>query len=178
MDMTLNLCRVKSLVLVCILSGLVSTIGCAAQPRHYFVDHPVDPNEVIFVTSTPTAERARELRMFAAHGMAPVSAINWDHLLQAISWADIIIIGEQHDDAIGHAVQRAVVEDVVRRWRDSALTMEMLERDDQRIIDDYAEGLIDADWGVAEAILSNRDRANPRRGDIAPQWRPHFSLRT
>ena len=37
---------------------------------------------------------------------------------------------------------------------------------------------IGADWGVADAILSNRDRANPRRDDIAPQWRPHFSLRT
>ena len=42
----------------------------------------------------------------------------------------------------------------------------------------WDDPLIDADWGVTEAILSNRDRANPRRGDIAPQWRPHFSLRT
>ncbi|MEO8698082.1 MAG: dTDP-4-dehydrorhamnose 3,5-epimerase [Acidimicrobiales bacterium] len=37
---------------------------------------------------------------------------------------------------------------------------------------------IGADWGLADAILSNRDRANPRRADIEPQWRPHFSLRT
>jgi dTDP-4-dehydrorhamnose 3,5-epimerase len=37
---------------------------------------------------------------------------------------------------------------------------------------------IGADWGVVDAILSNRDRANPRRADIVPQWRPHFSLRT
>jgi dTDP-4-dehydrorhamnose 3,5-epimerase len=37
---------------------------------------------------------------------------------------------------------------------------------------------IGADWGLVDAILSNRDRANPRRADIAPQWRAHFSLRT
>jgi len=37
---------------------------------------------------------------------------------------------------------------------------------------------IGADWGLVDAILSNRDRANPRRTDIEPQWRPHFSLRT
>jgi dTDP-4-dehydrorhamnose 3,5-epimerase len=37
---------------------------------------------------------------------------------------------------------------------------------------------IGADWGVVDAILSNRDRANPRRADIVPQWRPHISLRT
>jgi dTDP-4-dehydrorhamnose 3,5-epimerase len=42
----------------------------------------------------------------------------------------------------------------------------------------WDDPVIGADWGVAGAILSNRDRANPRRDDIAPQWRPHFSLRT
>jgi dTDP-4-dehydrorhamnose 3,5-epimerase len=37
---------------------------------------------------------------------------------------------------------------------------------------------IAADWGLTDAILSNRDRANPLRADIAPQWRPHVALRT
>jgi dTDP-4-dehydrorhamnose 3,5-epimerase len=37
---------------------------------------------------------------------------------------------------------------------------------------------IGADWGVADPILSARDRANPRRSEIAPQWQPHVSLRT
>lgn len=36
---------------------------------------------------------------------------------------------------------------------------------------------IGADWGVVEPILSRRDQANPRRDEIAPQWRPHASLR-
>ena len=35
-----------------------------------------------------------------------------------------------------------------------------------------------ADWGVPDPILSDRDRANPRRADIEPQWRAHASLRT
>jgi dTDP-4-dehydrorhamnose 3,5-epimerase len=37
---------------------------------------------------------------------------------------------------------------------------------------------IGADWGISEPVLSGRDRSNPRRSDITPQWRPHFSLRT
>jgi dTDP-4-dehydrorhamnose 3,5-epimerase len=37
---------------------------------------------------------------------------------------------------------------------------------------------VDADWGVAEPVLSARDRANPTRDAIEPQWRPHFALRT
>ena len=36
---------------------------------------------------------------------------------------------------------------------------------------------IGADWGVADPILSDRDRANPRRADIEPQWQPHAGLR-
>jgi dTDP-4-dehydrorhamnose 3,5-epimerase len=37
---------------------------------------------------------------------------------------------------------------------------------------------IGADWGLADPILSKRDHDNPRRADIAPQWRPHYGLRT
>ena len=37
---------------------------------------------------------------------------------------------------------------------------------------------VDADWGIAEPVLSGRDQANPLRKDIEPMWQPHFSLRT
>jgi dTDP-4-dehydrorhamnose 3,5-epimerase len=37
---------------------------------------------------------------------------------------------------------------------------------------------IGADWGVADPVLSKRDRDNPRRADLEAQWRPHFQLRT
>lgn len=37
---------------------------------------------------------------------------------------------------------------------------------------------IGADWGVAEPILSERDRANPRRADLPVDRRPHDGLRT
>ncbi len=35
-----------------------------------------------------------------------------------------------------------------------------------------------ADWGIGDPVLSKRDADNPRRRDIAPQWQPHFGLRT
>jgi dTDP-4-dehydrorhamnose 3,5-epimerase len=34
-----------------------------------------------------------------------------------------------------------------------------------------------ADWGIAEPILSPRDRSNPRRGDIPAGRQPYFGLR-
>lgn len=36
---------------------------------------------------------------------------------------------------------------------------------------------IAADWGVADPILSDRDRKNPARSDIESQWQPHWRLR-
>jgi len=37
---------------------------------------------------------------------------------------------------------------------------------------------IGADWGVTDPVLSGRDRQNPPRAAIEPQWRPHAALRT
>ena len=37
---------------------------------------------------------------------------------------------------------------------------------------------IGADWGITDPILSERDKANPRRRDLDPAWRPHPALRT
>ncbi len=36
---------------------------------------------------------------------------------------------------------------------------------------------IGADWGVADPILSDRDKANPARADLDPARRPHAALR-
>jgi dTDP-4-dehydrorhamnose 3,5-epimerase len=36
---------------------------------------------------------------------------------------------------------------------------------------------VQADWGVTAPVLSARDRQNPRRAAIEPQWQPHARLR-
>ncbi len=70
--------------------------------------------------------------------------VGWDYLLGEIDTASVILLGELHDHAIGHAVQLAVVEDVMDKYPGSALALEMLERDEQFRVDDYMEDLIDA----------------------------------
>jgi dTDP-4-dehydrorhamnose 3,5-epimerase len=37
---------------------------------------------------------------------------------------------------------------------------------------------VGADWGVAEPVLSGRDRQNPTRREIPPALRPRRGLRT
>ena len=36
---------------------------------------------------------------------------------------------------------------------------------------------IDADWGLADPILSARDESNPSRADLPPGRRPYFPMR-
>jgi dTDP-4-dehydrorhamnose 3,5-epimerase len=36
---------------------------------------------------------------------------------------------------------------------------------------------IDADWGVTDPVLSERDQKNPSRADLEPAFRPHWRLR-
>ena len=85
-------------------------------------------------------EVRNELLMFDGHTGDPVQ---WEDLMSRVASADITIIGELHDDAVGHAFQRAVVEDAVAREPNLALSMERLDRSEQSIVDDYVADLID-----------------------------------
>lgn len=67
---------------------------------------------------------------------------SWSKLMVAIDGADIVLLGELHDHAVGHAVQLAVVVDVMDSYPQSVLALEMLERDEQLLVDDFMEGLI------------------------------------
>lgn len=92
----------------------------------------------------------------------------WNDMLSAAADHDVVIIGEQHDDAVGHAVQCAFVEDAVGRWPDTALSMEQLDRRRQSDVDDYVAGIIDRDEFMTE-IASTKFRSVARAfldGDI------------
>jgi len=63
----------------------------------------------------------------------------WEMLDQS----DVIILGELHDHVIGHAFQQQVVRHVMTSFPKSTLALEMLERDEQPIIDDFMDDIID-----------------------------------
>jgi len=71
--------------------------------------------------------------------------LTWETLVERLDGADVVILGELHNDATGHAVQLAVVEDMLDRADGGAVALEMLERDEQPLIEDYRDGLIDAE---------------------------------
>ena len=68
----------------------------------------------------------------------------WGWMIERVSSADIVLLGELHDHAVGHAIQLALVEDVLDQFPKSVVAFEMLERDEQHRVDDYMDGVIDA----------------------------------
>lgn len=70
--------------------------------------------------------------------------LTWTDLMQGVFWADVVLLGEQHDDAVGHAVQLAVVTDTLTLDLNTAISLEMLERNEQVALNDYLAGRIDA----------------------------------
>lgn len=64
----------------------------------------------------------------------------------------VLVYGEQHDDSIGHLLEKEVLEALyARQGKRVILAMEMFHRDVQYILDEYLEGLISEKNFVKEA---------------------------
>lgn len=68
-----------------------------------------------------------------------------DAIIAAIGDTDVVFLGEQHNDAVGHALEFEIFRRAVEQYsarRKVALSMEMFERDIQVVVDEYLAGLI------------------------------------
>lgn len=81
-------------------------------------------------------------------------ARSFAEILAALDAADVLLVGETHDDATGHAVEAEILARAAQRvgrlgdagaGRSVVLSLEMFERDVQYILDEYLEGLITED---------------------------------
>ena len=78
----------------------------------------------------------------------------------ALGDADVVFLGERHNDAVAHAIQLEVMAaaDVAARSTDRplVLALEMVEADVQPVLDEYLAGLIrERDWLAAGRPWSN-----------------------
>jgi len=68
-----------------------------------------------------------------------------DDIVKGMAANDAVFLGEQHDDAVGHAIEAELFRRAVEKYsaqRHVALSMEMFERDVQVVVDEYLQGLI------------------------------------
>lgn len=81
--------------------------------------------------------------------------VNYSEFLEMASAHDIILFGELHNSAIAHWLQLELVRDLYDRSSNLVIGMEMFERDQQTLIDEYFAGLISRDRFEDEARLWN-----------------------
>lgn len=80
-------------------------------------------------------------------------------IIDAAADANVVFLGENHDDATAHALQMAIFKALVEKYwkeRPMALSLEMFERDVQIVIDEYLKGLI----SESHFMLSSRPWKN------------------
>jgi len=112
-----------------LLAPVVLSIGCGSPMKA-----PVEASSVVVRAS---------LRILDGR---TGETLPWESLMKRLRGADVVVLGEQHDDATGHAVQLAVVEDLLDQTPGSGgVALEMLERDEQILIEDYRDNVIDAE---------------------------------
>ena len=79
-------------------------------------------------------------RLFTATGQPA----DYDQMLQELAQADVVLFGEQHNDALAHWLELQVARDLLKLKTPGQLVlgMEMFERDVQPLVAQYAAGTL------------------------------------
>lgn len=111
------------------------------------------PRILLFITLlaqlAPTAgaqgEAATRYKAFDSKGRA----VKLEEIIEALDAADVLFVGETHNDAVGHLIEAELLRRADERYsqaagrkRSLALSLEMFERDVQTIVDEYLGGFI------------------------------------
>src|SRR5262245_11845053 len=67
---------------------------------------------------------------------------DFEMMLAGLAKADVVFVGEEHDDLATHRLELAILEGLARRRSSIIVSMEMFERDTQAAVDDYLAGRI------------------------------------
>ena len=93
--------------------------------------------------------------------------IDFESMVAALAKADVVLVGEQHDDPNTHRLEYALVSGLKRRRVAPTVSLEMFERDVQEVIDRYLSG------AITEEQLLQEARPWPR---YATDYRPLVEL--
>ncbi|HJR61241.1 MAG TPA: ChaN family lipoprotein [Vicinamibacterales bacterium] len=88
-------------------------------------------------------------RVYATGGRA---FVDFEVMLADIAAADVVFVGEQHDDPNTHRLEAAILEGLQRRKVSPVVSLEMFERDVQGALDAYLAGRV----GESETLKTAR----------------------
>ena len=72
-------------------------------------------------------------------------------MLADVARADVIVVGEQHDDVNTHRLEAAILQGLLRRRVPVVLSLEMFERDVQPVLDQYLAGKLTEEEFLAKS---------------------------
>ena len=123
-----------------LLSGLLLSVGSLLGPQPAFGQ------------DTPPAWAAPPIRSaVCVRDGRSGEVIPFDALLDQLAQADVVFLGETHDDETTHRLELAVYEGLLQRKpKQVVLAMEMFERDVQQVLDDYLAGRTDEQQFLAQ----------------------------
>ena len=87
---------------------------------------------------------------------------DFEVMIADIATADVVFVGEQHDDPNTHRLELAILEGLKRRNVAPVLSLEMFERDVQRILDAYLASTVSEEEMLASARPWPRYRTDYR----------------
>jgi len=137
---------VRMRLCVALLAVLLPMGACATSPH----GHDAMATGIFVVPDLPVT-------IFDRDG-APATYLD---ILDAASDADVVVIGESHGHEVGLAFAGEVFEDLLQSRPGTALSMEFYERDQQVALDDYLQGVTDAE---AFARAAHRSEGNDPPG--------------
>jgi len=122
-----------------------------------------------------TATRAQSPRPHQTSGYTPQRVYDsgekrfsdFEAMEADLARADVVFVGEKHDDPATHKLERAILEGLLRRKANLTVSLEMFERDVQPSLDEYLAGKL----GEEEFLKTSRPWPN-----YATDYRPLVEL--
>lgn len=107
--------------------------GCSTLPSSQRNESPMPPAE-------PTVPATDHACFDGRTG----ARLDWDAAIARLAAAEIVLVGEQHDNVAGHRLEAALTDALLQRQPRAAVAMEMFELHEQGLVDLYLDGRIDA----------------------------------
>lgn len=160
---TVHVGGLSSFVLLVLLAAGCAT-GGGAEPAHPPMIHtappeaerPVDP--VAALPGLPDG-----VRLVDGAG----EPLDWDELVRRAGDVEVILLGEIHDDTVGHQARHALVAERIAAGDALAISLEMFEADVQVVLDEYLSGVIPEDQFL---------RASRPWDNYDPDYRPYVEM--
>ena len=101
---------------------------------------PLTPHPSILTPSSQSSILTAGYTPHRVYDTRKKQFVDFETLAARLAAADLVFVGEQHDDPATHRMELAVLEGVARRRDSVVVALEMFERDVQPLLDRYLSG--------------------------------------